>query len=87
MLGVEFAHSDEEGCSEAHTGTIDGASVGDEEPNGIETTVTVDVNTDFPNFGMVLDQNVVVGFECLDEVDLVSIFNRRGNVMRSIPTC
>ena len=35
MLDVEFAHSDEEGSSETHTETIDGASVGDEEPNGI----------------------------------------------------
>ena len=50
MLDVEFAHSDEEGSSEAHTETIDGASVGDEEPNGRETTDTVDVTADFPNF-------------------------------------
>ena len=76
---------DEEGSSEAHTETIDGASVGDEEPNGRETTVTVDVTPDFPNFGMVPDQNIAAGFESLDEVDLVSIFNRRANVMRSIP--
>ena len=34
---------------------------------------------------MVPDQNIVAGFESLDEVDLVSIFNRRANVMRSIP--
>ena len=82
---VEFAHSDEEGSSEADTETIDGASVGDEEPSGRETTVTVDVTPDFPNFGMVPDQNIAAGFESLDEVDLVSIFNRRANVMRSIP--
>ena len=34
---------------------------------------------------MVPDRNIVAGFESLDEVDLVSIFNRRANVMRSIP--
>ena len=73
------------GSSEAHTETIDGASVGDEEPNGRETTDTVDVTPDFPNFVMVPDQNIVAGCESLDEVDLVSIFNRRANVIRSIP--
>ena len=84
MLDVEFAHSDEEGSSEAHTEIIDGASVGDEEPNGRETTVTVDVTPDFPNLGMAPDQNIAAGFKSLDEVDLVSVFNRRANVMRSI---
>ena len=56
------------------------------EPSGRETTVTVDVTPDFPNFGMVPDQNIAAGFESLDEVDLVSIFNRRANVMRAIPS-
>ena len=34
---------------------------------------------------MVQDQNIVVGCESLDKVDLVSIFNGKANVMRSIP--
>ena len=42
---------DEEGGTEAHTETIVGASVGDKEPSGRETTVTVDVTPDFPNLG------------------------------------
>ena len=40
-------------------------SVGDEEPNGKETTASVDVTPDFPNFVMVPDQNKVAGFESL----------------------
>ena len=67
------------------TETIDGASVGDEEPSHRQTTVTVDVSPDVPNFGMAPNWNVAVGFESLDEVHLVSIFNRRANVMGSIP--
>ena len=75
---------DEEGNSDTHTETIVGASVGDEEPNGKETTVGR-CNPRFPKYGMVPDQNIAVGFESLDEVDLVFIFNRRANVMRAIP--
>ena len=83
---VEDTMLDEEGSSEAHTETIDGASVGDEEPNGRETTVTVDVTPDFPILGWYRIRILPLGLiESLDEVDLVSIFNRRANVMRSIP--
>ena len=80
---VEDTMLDEERISD--TETIDGASVGDEEPNHRQTTVTVDVTPDVPNFGMVPDRNIAVGCESLDEVHLVSIFNCRANVMRSIP--
>ena len=41
---------DEEGSSDTHTETIDGASVGDEEPNGRKTTFMVDVHPRFPKF-------------------------------------
>ena len=73
-------HADEEGSSEADTETIDGASVGEEEPDGRETTAMVNITPDFPILGwygiMILSQ----GSRVLDEVDLVSIFNRRVNV-------
>ena len=46
---------------------------------------TVDVLPDSPNVGTFQERNVNAGLESLDEVDLVSIFNRGANVMRSVP--
>ena len=83
QFDVAIARS-EDGSSEADTETVDGASVCEEESEVGSATATVDVLPDFPFVETLQERNVNGGLESLDEVDLVSIFIRGANVMRSV---